>query len=34
VDSKDDLATLITLEEGKPLADARGEIDYAAGFVQ
>ncbi|MDQ7746023.1 NAD-dependent succinate-semialdehyde dehydrogenase [Hydrogenophaga pseudoflava] len=34
VDSKDDLAALITLEEGKPLAEAHGEIDYAAGFVQ
>lgn len=34
VESKEDLATLITLEEGKPLAEARGEIDYAAGFVQ
>ena len=31
---KDDLATLITLEEGKPLAEAKGEIDYAASFVQ
>ena len=31
---KDDLATLITLEEGKPLAEARGEIDYAASFVR
>ena len=34
VDNKEDLATLITLEEGKPLSEARGEIDYAAGFVQ
>lgn len=34
VEHKEDLATLITLEEGKPLAEARGEIDYAAGFVQ
>jgi len=34
VESKEDLATLITLEEGKPLSEARGEIDYAAGFVQ
>ena len=34
VAAKDDLATLITLEEGKPLAEARGEVDYAAGFVQ
>ena len=32
--SRDDLATLITLEEGKPLAEARGEIDYAASFLQ
>lgn len=31
---RDDLATLITLEEGKPLAEARGEIDYAASFIQ
>lgn len=31
---KDDLATLITLEEGKPLAESRGEIDYAASFLQ
>jgi succinate-semialdehyde dehydrogenase/glutarate-semialdehyde dehydrogenase len=34
VAAKEDLATLITLEEGKPLAEARGEVDYAAGFVQ
>lgn len=34
LESKEDLATLITLEEGKPLSEARGEIDYAAGFVQ
>ncbi|HEY8356173.1 MAG TPA: aldehyde dehydrogenase family protein, partial [Ramlibacter sp.] len=31
---RDELATLITLEEGKPLAEARGEIDYAASFLQ
>jgi succinate-semialdehyde dehydrogenase/glutarate-semialdehyde dehydrogenase len=31
---RDDLATLITLEEGKPLAEAKVEIDYAASFVQ
>src|SRR3546814_14453232 len=23
----------MTLEQGKPLAESRGEIDYAAGFV-
>jgi succinate-semialdehyde dehydrogenase/glutarate-semialdehyde dehydrogenase len=34
VQHKEDLATLITLEEGKPLSEARGEIDYAAGFVR
>lgn len=31
---KEDLARLITLEEGKPLAEARGEIDYAASFLR
>jgi succinate-semialdehyde dehydrogenase / glutarate-semialdehyde dehydrogenase len=34
VANRDDLATLITLEEGKPLAEARGEVDYAASFLQ
>ncbi|MBB1606070.1 MULTISPECIES: NAD-dependent succinate-semialdehyde dehydrogenase [unclassified Pseudomonas] len=34
VEHKEDLATLITLEEGKPLAEARGEVDYAASFLQ
>jgi succinate-semialdehyde dehydrogenase / glutarate-semialdehyde dehydrogenase len=34
VQHRDDLATLITLEEGKPLAEARTEIDYAASFLQ
>jgi succinate-semialdehyde dehydrogenase/glutarate-semialdehyde dehydrogenase len=29
----DDLATLITSEEGKPLAEARGEVAYAASFI-
>src|SRR5437870_307724 len=31
---RDDLATLITLEEGKPVAEARVEVDYAASFLQ
>jgi succinate-semialdehyde dehydrogenase/glutarate-semialdehyde dehydrogenase len=31
---REDLATLITLEEGKPLAEARGEVVYAASFLQ
>lgn len=34
VENKEDLALLMTLEQGKPLADSRGEIDYAAGFVE
>lgn len=32
-DAREDLALLMTLEQGKPLAEARGEIDYAASFV-
>ena len=31
---KEDLSTLITLEQGKPLAEARGEVDYAGSFVE
>ncbi|MBA4501928.1 NAD-dependent succinate-semialdehyde dehydrogenase [Marinobacterium marinum] len=30
----DDLALLMTLEQGKPLAEARGEVLYAASFVE
>ena len=30
----DDLARIMTAEQGKPLAEARGEIQYAAGFVE
>lgn len=30
----DELATLMTLEQGKPIAEARGEIAYAASFVE
>ena len=31
---EDDLAKLLTLEHGKPLEQARGEIQYAASFVK
>ncbi|HSR72130.1 MAG TPA: NAD-dependent succinate-semialdehyde dehydrogenase [Kiloniellales bacterium] len=31
--NREDLARLMTLEQGKPIAEARGEIDYAASFV-
>lgn len=30
----DDLATLMTAEQGKPLAEAKGEVLYGAGFVK
>ena len=31
---QDRLATLMTLELGKPFAEARGEVVYAAGFIE
>ena len=31
---KEDLARLMTLEQGKPLSEARGEIDYGASFAE
>ena len=34
VDHADELAELITLEHGKPLADAKGEVGYAAEFFR
>jgi succinate-semialdehyde dehydrogenase/glutarate-semialdehyde dehydrogenase len=30
----DDLALIMTLEQGKPLAEAKGEIAYAASYIQ
>ncbi|KZE27303.1 NADP-dependent succinate-semialdehyde dehydrogenase [Crenobacter luteus] len=30
----DDLARIMTLEQGKPLAEARGEVAYAASFIE
>ncbi|WP_292378430.1 aldehyde dehydrogenase family protein, partial [Mesorhizobium sp.] len=34
VAANDDLALLMTLEQGKPLKESLGEIDYAASFVE
>jgi succinate-semialdehyde dehydrogenase / glutarate-semialdehyde dehydrogenase len=34
IDHTEELARLITLEHGKPLADARGEVAYAAEFFR
>ncbi|MCA0025763.1 MULTISPECIES: NAD-dependent succinate-semialdehyde dehydrogenase [unclassified Mesorhizobium] len=33
-ENEEDLALLLTLEQGKPLAEARGEIRYGASFVK
>jgi succinate-semialdehyde dehydrogenase/glutarate-semialdehyde dehydrogenase len=30
----DDLATILTAEQGKPLAEAKGEIGYGASFIE
>ncbi|MEG7362287.1 NADP-dependent succinate-semialdehyde dehydrogenase [Pseudomonas citronellolis] len=34
IENQDDLARLMTLEQGKPLTEARGEIAYAASFLE
>ncbi|TIX14980.1 MAG: NAD-dependent succinate-semialdehyde dehydrogenase [Mesorhizobium sp.] len=34
VAAKEDLALLMTLEQGKPLKESLGEIDYAASFIE
>lgn len=34
MENVDDLATLLTLEQGKPLVEAKGEIRYGASFVE
>ena len=32
--NQDDLARIMTAEQGKPLAEARGEIAYAASYIE
>src|SRR5262245_55489544 len=32
--NQDDLATIMTAEQGKPLAESKGEIAYAASFIE
>jgi succinate-semialdehyde dehydrogenase/glutarate-semialdehyde dehydrogenase len=34
MDNQDDLGLLMTLEQGKPIAEAKGEIAYAASFIE
>lgn len=33
-ENREDLARLISLEQGKPLAESRGEVDYSAAYVE
>ncbi|KUF10619.1 NAD-dependent succinate-semialdehyde dehydrogenase [Pseudoponticoccus marisrubri] len=34
IENQDDLATIMTAEQGKPLAEAKGEIGYGASFIE
>lgn len=34
MENREDLAIILTTEQGKPLAEARGEIDYGASFIE
>ena len=34
MENVDDLATILTAEQGKPLAEAKGEIGYGASFIE
>jgi aspartate-semialdehyde dehydrogenase len=33
-EAREDLAVIMTVEQGKPISEARGEIDYAASFIE
>lgn len=34
INNQEDLAQIITAEQGKPLAEARGEVTYGANYVE
>ena len=34
IEFKDELATIMTLESGKPIGESKGEVDYGASYVQ
>ncbi len=34
IDNQDDLATILTIEQGKPLSEARNEILYGASYIE
>src|SRR5437879_12161699 len=34
MENQDDLARLMTIEQGKPLSESKGEVAYAAAFLE
>ncbi|MCH8098708.1 MAG: aldehyde dehydrogenase family protein, partial [Proteobacteria bacterium] len=34
LENSDDLATIMTTEQGKPITESRGEVVYAAAFIE
>lgn len=34
IENEDELATIMTLENGKPMKESRGEVQYAASFIK
>ncbi|MEL6296869.1 MAG: aldehyde dehydrogenase family protein, partial [Pseudomonadota bacterium] len=34
MEHQDDLGTILTAEQGKPLAEAKGEVGYGASFIE
>ena len=34
MENQEDLAIMMTMEQGKPIAESRGEIAYAASFIE
>ncbi|MDF3414730.1 NAD-dependent succinate-semialdehyde dehydrogenase [Sulfitobacter sp. M57] len=34
IENQDDLGTILTAEQGKPLAEAKGEVAYGASFIE
>jgi succinate-semialdehyde dehydrogenase/glutarate-semialdehyde dehydrogenase len=34
IENQEDLAKLISIEQGKPMAESRGEVTYAAGYLE
>ena len=34
IENSNDMATILTVEQGKPLAEAKGEITYRASLIE